>query len=84
MYRGLSVSPKRGHFAPGTQVVRSDVEDLIAGREREVGNFVYQAEFERLVRGKEKIDISPLGQNGIGNFGSFLENRVDTLLIGNR
>lgn len=72
MYRGLSVSPKRGYFAPGTEHVRSDVEDLIAGREREVANFVHQAVFERLIRGEKQVDAPALSQNFIGNRGSIL------------
>lgn len=72
MYRGLSVSPKRGYFAPGTEPVRSDVEDLIAGREREIANFVHQAVFERLIRGEKQIDAPASGQNLIGNRGSIL------------
>ena len=67
MYRGLSVSPQTIIVAPGYPVPASEVEDLIAGRKREVADLMYQAVFKRLVRGEKDIDAAPVGQNVLGN-----------------
>lgn len=48
--RVLSVSPKAVILAPGYEHV-SEVEDLIAGRQREFSKVSYQAVFKRLLHG---------------------------------
>ena len=50
----LSVSPQRMVVAPGYSAPPSEVEDLIAGRQRKSDDTVYQAVFMRLLRGEEK------------------------------
>lgn len=69
MTRTLSVSPQRVVVAPGHSAPTSEVEDLIAGRQREVSNFVYQAEFKRLVSGEKDVNAPALGQNVLRNLG---------------
>jgi len=72
MRRSLSVSPQTVIVAPGYAVPPSEVEDLIAGRKSERGNFMYQAVFKRLLRGEKDIDAAPVGQNLFGNGGALL------------
>lgn len=70
MYKGLSVSPQAVFVAPGYDVPPSEVEDLVAGRQREIGNLMYQAVFKRLIRGEENVTASTPAQNLLGNGGS--------------
>lgn len=60
MFRLISASPQHGSFAPGFEPPPSDLENLIAGRERELGSQVNQAEFERLIRKRPRKRVAPL------------------------
>ena len=55
VYRGISVSPLHGGFAQGYEPKPSDLENLIAGRERELADFVDQSEFQSLLSGE--VDV---------------------------
>jgi len=77
-YRGVSISPLHGSFAQGYEPKPSDLENLVAGRERELTDFVNQSEFESLLSGEinvfrstsgEKIgrDSRALSQNGLSS-----------------
>ena len=72
MLRSFSVSPQTILLAPGYATPPSEVEDLIAGRKRESGDFIYQAVFKRLVRGEKDLDGFAVGQNLFGNGGPLL------------
>ena len=65
--RVLSVSPKTVILAPGYEP-RSEVEDLIAGRENKFSKISYQAVFKRLLRGEEDVPASTGLQNVVRNF----------------
>ena len=67
MLLSFSVSPQTILVAPGYETPPSEVEDLIAGRQRESGNLMYQAIFKRLVRGEKDLDGFTVGQNLFGN-----------------
>ena len=78
VYRGISVSPLHGSFAPGYEPKPSDLENLIAGRERKLTDLVDQSEFQSLLGGQvdilgpsrsEKIGghSGALSQNGLGS-----------------
>ena len=64
--KALSISPQAVIVAPGYER-RSEVEDLLAGREREASEFSYQAVFKRLLRGEKDIATPALIQNGFRN-----------------
>ena len=70
-YRSLSVSPQTVIVAPGYEAPPSEVEDLIAGRERKRANFMYQAIFKRLIRGEKDVEVAAVAQNLLGNGGPF-------------
>jgi hypothetical protein len=53
MYKGLSYSPQYGSFGFGADPGPSDLENLIAGRERKLSDLVDQSVIERLLSGKE-------------------------------
>ena len=55
VYRGISVSPLHGGFAPGYEPKPSDLENLIAGRERELTDLIDQSELKGLF-GRE-VDV---------------------------
>lgn len=67
MSKFLSVSPQAVFVAPGYDVPTSEVEDLIAGREREGGKVMYQAIFKSLLRGEKDVNATAVGQNLFGN-----------------
>ena len=69
MTKTLSVSPQRVVLAPGYAAPASEVEDLIAGRQRERTDVVYQSIFQRLIRGEEDFQAAPLAQNVLRNGG---------------
>jgi hypothetical protein len=55
MIRTLSVSPQRLVVAPGYSAPPSEVEDLIAGRQRAGVDFSYQGQFMHLMRGQDSL-----------------------------
>jgi hypothetical protein len=69
-YKGVSVSPSHGAFAPGYEPPPSDLDNLIAGRQREVGDLMHQAVSERILRGDVDISGTSTGQNFFGNGGT--------------
>ena len=82
MYKGLSVSPLHGSFAAGFAPPASDLENLIAGRERKIGNFIDQAELERQLGGEVDLALSPLTEHFRGELSSLPQNVIDPRLIG--
>lgn len=84
MYRGVSVSPQHGSFAPGVDPRPSDVEDLIAGRQRELPNFVRQAVFESLLRGEVHICGAAPGQDAFCDGRALAQNIFKAGLVSER
>jgi hypothetical protein len=66
MYRGISISPRRGYF-PADEAPPSQLEDLVSGRKSEVRELVYQTEFARLIRGEKDLHTAAAGQYVIRN-----------------
>ena len=81
MYKGISVSPSHGGFAPGYEAPPSDLENLVAGREREVGNLMYQAIAERVLRGEVDISGTPSDENLLRDGGSLAQNTLGSGFI---
>jgi hypothetical protein len=81
MSRYISASPQHGTFAPGFEPPKSDLENLIAGRERELGDLVNQTEFERLLRGDVEFTLSSGLQHGIGHPGALSQNAFSALFV---
>jgi hypothetical protein len=63
MYKGISISPLHGSFAPGYEPPPSDLENLVAGRHREVGDLMHQAVSEHVLRGDKDVAGAPGSQN---------------------
>ena len=74
MYKGLSISPLHGSFAPGVDPGPSDLENLITGRQNEVGNFVNQGMFEGILGRKIDVPAAPSAQNVFGQMGALSQN----------
>jgi hypothetical protein len=55
MYKGLSHSPQYGSFAFGTNPGPSDLENLVAGRERKLSDLVDQSVVERQLSGQKDV-----------------------------
>ena len=84
MYKGLSYSPQYGSFAFGTNPGPSDLENLVAGRERKVSDLVDQTVFECLLGGDVDVRLTAGVQHVSGYFGAVSENGVGSLLIRQR
>lgn len=80
-YKGLSYSPQYGSFAFGSNPGPSDLENLVAGRERKVCDLMDQSVFECLLGGN--VDVrTPSGVEHFGGyFGTLPQNGVRSLLI---
>lgn len=76
MYKGLSYSPMHGSFAPGYEPAPSDLENLIAGRERKISDFVDQSIFESLFSGEVEVPFCSGGR--ITGLTVSLEKRPDS------
>lgn len=81
VYRGISVSPLHGGFAPGYDPKPSDLENLIAGRERELADFIDQAEFQSLLSGQVNVFGSTRRQKVGGELGAFPQNGLGSRLV---
>jgi len=73
MYKGLSYSPQHGSFAFGTNPGPSDLENMVAGRERKVSDLVDQAVFECLLGGNVDVGLTAGIEHFRGYFGAFSE-----------
>jgi hypothetical protein len=81
MYRGLSYSPQHGSFAFVADPGISDLENLIAGRERKICDLMDQSVFERLLGGDVDVGLSASVKHFCGYFGAITQNGVSPLLI---
>jgi hypothetical protein len=81
MYKGISISPLHGSFAPGYEAPPSDLENLIARRERELADFMDQSVIERL--GGREVNVSAASgrENVFGNLGAFTQNAFSARFI---
>lgn len=74
MYKGVSVSPAHGSFAPGFVPPPSDLENLVAGGQRKVRDLVDQAVSQRLLRGDVDISGSAGDKHLVGQGGPLPQN----------
>jgi hypothetical protein len=81
MYKGLSYSPQYGSFGFGADPGPSDLENLIAGRERKLSDLVDQSTVERLLSGKKDVALTSRAENVVGHFGALAQNGFCSLLI---
>ena len=81
MYKGLSYSPQYGSFAFGTSPGPSDLENLVAGRERKVSDLVDQSIFESLLSGNVDVSLTAGVERVRRNLGAISENGISSLLI---
>lgn len=81
MYKGLSYSPQYGSFAFGTSPGPSDLENLVAGRERKVSDLVDQSVFECLLGRNIDVSLTAGVEHFRGYFGSISQNGIGSLLI---
>lgn len=81
MYKGISVSPLHGSFAPGVQPGPSDLEYLVSGRQREVADLLHQAELQSV--SGVKVDIAGFAsrENVVGNSSPFSQNVFGSGLV---
>ena len=84
MYEGLSVSPQHGSFAPGYEPQPSDLDNLIAGRQRKLNDLVDQSVAERVLRGNVHVGLAPLAENGVGELGVGAQDTIGASLVRNR
>ena len=70
MYKGLSYSPQYGSFGFGADPGPSELDNLIAGRERKLLDLVDQSTIESLLSGKKDVALPssepPLSVTGKG------------------
>jgi len=81
MSRHISASPQFGSFAPGYEPPPSDLENLVSGRENELGNRIDQAVFQRFVSGEVQLTPPTRFEQGVGQFGTFSQNALSALLL---
>ena len=81
MIKYVSMSPLHGSFAPGYEPGPSDLEQLIAGRQREVPDLVHQAALKRLGGGKIDVLGQPSAEDVLRDPGALAENSLGSLLI---
>ena len=84
MYKGLSYSPQYGSFAFGAEPGPSDLENLVAGRQRKVADLVDQSVFECLLGGNVDVALTARVEHFSRHFGTVTENGVSALLIRQR
>jgi hypothetical protein len=82
MYKGLSYSPQRGSFGFGADPGPSDLENLIAGRERKLSDLVDQSVVESLFGGNKDVTLPTRVKNVRGQFGSLAQNGFCSFLVG--
>lgn len=70
MYKGLSYSPEYGSFAFGADPGPSDLENLVAGRQRKLSDLVDQSVVEGLLSGDKDVALTTSGQNVFGKLGT--------------
>ena len=58
MYKGLSYSPQHGSFAFGIDPGPSDLENLVAGRNRKIADLTDQSVFECLLGGNVDVGVT--------------------------
>jgi len=84
MYKGLSYAPQYGSFAFGTSPGPSDLENLVAGRERKLSDLVDQSVFECLLGRDVDVRLTAGVEHFRGHFGAVSENGVGSLLVRQR
>ena len=81
IYRGISISPMHGSFVPGYDPPPSDLENLVAGRERELGNLVNQAVVQGILGGQINVPVAPRTKDIFGNVSSLSQNILSSFLV---
>jgi hypothetical protein len=81
MYKGLSYSPQYGSFAFGIDPGPSDLENLVAGRERKITDLMGQSVFECLLGGNVDICLTTRFEHIRWYFGAIPENGIGSVLI---
>ena len=81
MYKGVSASPMHGSFAPGYDPGPSDLENLIAGRQRKIPDLMNQPVRESLLSGNVDIPETSGVQNLVGNVGPLAQDRFNALFV---
>lgn len=70
-----------GSFAPGYDPPPSDLENLIAGRERELGNLVNQTVAQGILGGQVNVPSASGGKDIFGNPGTLSQNILSAFLV---
>mgnify|MGYP001551739600 CR=1 FL=1 len=84
VYRGISASPQHGSFGPNYDPPPSDLDDLVAGRQRKLTDLVDQTVAERVISGDVNVTFAALAENRIGQLGVVAEDAFGALLVRNR
>ena len=80
-YKGLSYSPEYGSFAFGANPGPSDLENLVAGRERKVADLLDQTIFESLLGGNVDVTLSTRVEHVSRHIGALSQNGIGSLLV---
>jgi hypothetical protein len=76
-----SYSPQYGSFGFGADPGPSDLENLIAGRERKLSDLVDQSVIERLLSGEQHAALPSGAEDVRGYLGPTAENGFGSLLV---
>lgn len=84
VYKGISASPLHGSFAPNYEPEMSDLDNLVAGWQRKVGDLVDQSVAERILSRDVHVGFSPLVENLGGQTGVSAQDTFSSILVRNR